>query len=774
MKLNVPSVKGLATFTNDIGLAEGGALAICLNGVIDKQDILSPRKGFKSEFNLTEKNITSLLNFKERTLVHTDDDKLQYREGDVTTLVSGTIEKADSGFLQSAEAGQSLFMCGLNGIKKLDSVESTIRDAGVVPGLEAILSLGSQSGSNWLEAGEKVAYKIVFYNEDFNGVLTLGTPSDRMEITNPSNGSTTSVKFLIPDPKNSNITGYQIYRAGTVSADAASGKNYKLIIQNTISNLVVYDTLASNASGATLYTNDGNIHGQPPKAELITTFEGRTLYANTETRHQLLMDYISLPSQVVVGGTTFTQDSTYNLLARQYTNVAELKYLINFNASADIFVNSLGPNALSFYKNDFTGAFSVKFNAKAAKLSTNDVRPSRIYRSKLNRPDSVERLSYIQIGEYEDARIIQMKEHNGILHIWTTKGYYKYGNTVITLIDTSKRLLARESVQILNDRLFSYTNNGLEISDGEAGSPDVSFRIKGMIKEAYEGNLEEFSRSTYGIAHSSDKKYILNIKENQNFVQYVYNIETNTFTKWDLNKKVGILNDSTDTLFYANDTNIVTQRSAGDSSDYQDESFEVTITSSQIEDKMIEVPDASLFEAGYTIENLTDTTLNVITRVTNVDIDASTITYDNDAFIIPDDGGTLIVNTFIVFKMETTPITASVKNMAKVKYFTEGNIFWKRKSFKEAELYFTSEISTNKEFLTLVGSSALGWGQIAYGTSLWGSLEREREIDTFSPPTNKQKCVGLSMGMEIKVLQGYFEYAGFSYELEVIRDKIRN
>lgn len=331
--------KGLFTHPNPLGSVPEGALSVCDNCVIDKEDIISNRRGFKlygNEFTLTGSDaINQLYSFKDTLLVHYSNKLSKDSGSGVWSDFSGTYSPPTGEKVRSSQLLKNFYFTTNQGMKKLDSLTGTPTSMGMVKALGGTAALTGSSG--FFAADNQVAYRIVWGFKDSNKNLILGAPSERIVITNPHSASTSknvNLTFVVP----SGITTshfYQIYRSG-LSGDEAVEPNDELQLvaeefsPTTSGTITHLDNTDDSLRGASLYTNPGQegigqANEVPPLAKDVTLFKGHLFFGNTTSKNRLYFTLIGAGGTSVnvytvtgdpqVSGTTITNISDTSGLA---------------------------------------------------------------------------------------------------------------------------------------------------------------------------------------------------------------------------------------------------------------------------------------------------------------------------------------------------------------------------------------------------------------------------------------------------------------------------
>lgn len=245
--------------------------------------------------------------------------------------------------------------------------------------------------------------------------------------------------------------------------------------------------------------------------------------------------------------------------------VYQITYISPTSFSIDKFVSVAGTK----------GAVIKSTNAVT---SENDVRPNRVYYSKYSQPEAVPVSNYFDVGA-EDKQILRIFPLRDSLFIFKEDGLYRIsGETspfTLDLFDSSLLLIAPDSVDVNNNVIFCWTDQGIQALT-EGGSSTVSRSIDDKILKLGSSNYINFKTATWGVGYGSDNAYVVAtinaINDQFATIAYRYSTLTQTWTTYDLATTCGVINSADDKLYFgAADTNYITQeRKSFDRTDYAD------------------------------------------------------------------------------------------------------------------------------------------------------------------------------------------------------------
>jgi len=425
------------------------------------------------------------------------------------------------------------------------------------------------------------------------------------------------------------------------------------------------------SSGDFLYTNINSGSGiaqsniRPPVAKDITVYKNMTFYANTRTNHQLQINLLATDDlsttlteyyigdasgyetyyfratedianwEVYLDKTSPTPSQQIDNTARSFVRVINRKstkvraYYISGigdlpgqillekrnNADVNFYI---GTNDADYGK-DWSPSIPV-VTPTTPFISTlgsdNEQHGNRIYYSKVNQPEAVPSVNYIDVGakNQDILRIVALRDS---LFILKTDSIYRLTgssvqNFVVSLFDSSSPLIAADSVQVLNNQVYMLSDQGVA-SLSEAGSPLILSRnIENLVLQPTSFNFPDFEKKTFGISYESDRAYMLFMPTETNDATatqcFRFNTFTGTWTRWVVSKSCGLVKQADDKLYLgAVDTNQIEQERKNFSrTDYCDRQYDKNLAPTSIDDVVIKLPDLNnvneydvLYQAQY-------------------------------------------------------------------------------------------------------------------------------------------------------------------------------
>lgn len=242
-----------------------------------------------------------------------------------------------------------------------------------------------------------------------------------------------------------------------------------------------------------------------------------------------------------------------------------------------------------------------------AATSTNDIRPNRLYFSKVQQPEAVPATNNIDIGPKDKAilRIVGLRDS---LFIFKEEGIYRltgdtFTNFNVSLFDNSSILLAPDTAAVLNNQIYCLTSQGVA-TVSETGVDIISRPIENVFVTVTSPNYQFYKTASHAVGYESDRSYIIWIPENQNdnkaSIAYRFNTFTQTWTSWDMPAISAVVNAATNKLYIgAADLNLVEiERKNLNRTDYADRRFSLLINPNAISGTTVSLSSVADITAG--------------------------------------------------------------------------------------------------------------------------------------------------------------------------------
>lgn len=814
------NLQGLFINNNPISseTAPLGSLKEALNTVVNRQGIISSRRGFSNYSDeIVGGDISSIFQYRDKLIIHSEDRIFRDEGNGEWTQLATNIELADISYkLRSVQSKNNLYFTSNKGIKKLESLESSVKDAGIPKALNGNAVL-VDSGSTWFPTGTNVCYRVVIGTKDINNNLLLGSPSQRLIISNTGTQEAyVELTFNLPD----NVTTdnfVQLYRSET-TLDLASipSDELKLAGENRITStditnryITFIDKQIPELLGANLYTNEKqesltSSNDPPPFAKDICQYKNFTFYGNTKLIGRASFSFLGVNGDGFnIGDTITIDDVVYTGASGNSSALAQFEVVnsgtpaFNLQETAYNFVNIVNSHSgntthYAFYTSsalDIPGNVTIETRDSGADsiaitssngsaflpaldipLNTdNDDSPNKIYISKVDQPEAVPPGNFVTVGS-KNFPIIRMVSLRDSVFIFKKDGIFEltgedFTSFRVNLLDSSTQLIAPESAITFANNCFAFTDQGI-VSVSSSGVEVLSYDIETpLIQLLANANV----RKSFAVAYDSERSYILFVPSNESLnecdIAYVYNQFTNTFTQWNLGLvKAGILNRTDNKLYFADaDNRIIQERKTFSSQDYYDKEIEATLVSF--------TDNELVLNELLTEVKIGDSVSQGSRNGVIIDLDRNTNTiYIDRVFEGWETGQTVKLVKPIDVRIITNPITGN--NPSEMKNFLQATFNFNNPSFRKLSISFNTNFNDTFIKTDINSSSNLGWGQIPWGQSWGGSSSSSASFRTLYP-ANTTRGLWSSIKIESKQAFNSFDLMGISVLYDGISERFR-
>lgn len=262
--------------------------------------------------------------------------------------------------------------------------------------------------------------------------------------------------------------------------------------------------------------------------------------------------------------------------------------------------------------------------------SSNEASPNRLYFSKLQQPEAVPLLNYIDVGPKDKAisRIIALRDS---LYILKQDGIYRLSgdtttNFSVSLFDSSSSIISADSAAVLNNQIYLFSTQGV-IRIGDSGVEIISRPIEDKVITMFQN--ASAANSSFAITSESDRAYMLFTTKNKtdttNTICYRYNNITEAWTSWDISKTAGMLNIGGDKKIYLGASDVARvekERKNLDRTDYADREFAAQLGLNAVSGNVVKLNSLSGVAVGDVVYQLQYVTIDHYNRILRkLDID---------------------------------------------------------------------------------------------------------------------------------------------------------
>ena len=362
---------GLQTYYQSLMEISPGALLKADNTVINRSGVIEPRRGFKAygpSFGVASDRAKQLFQYRN-TLIRHVGNKLAFDDGagNFTDFLGTYLEPISGYRIKTVEAKSNIYFTTNESVKKIsvktnaDIKTSSIEDAGVPKAFSGTgFAVYDQSGflpakGTTVDSNKKltkdyfVAYRVLWSTTDANSNLLLGSPSDRILVSNVARLPEASAKITFPVPDGITTSyKYRIYRSEVAESTTPSDEMNLVFeaaptaAQITAKSVSYIDRILEDVrlGGVPLYTNQYSGEGIlkaneiPPSALDVALFNGHLFYANTK-----LKEFVEIELKKVKNGAISISSGVSNLIFTDGTQTstylfegAREKYSLQFRA----------------------------------------------------------------------------------------------------------------------------------------------------------------------------------------------------------------------------------------------------------------------------------------------------------------------------------------------------------------------------------------------------------------------------------------------------------
>lgn len=296
---------------------------------------------------------------------------------------------------------------------------------------------------------------------------------------------------------------------------------------------------------------------------------------------------------------------------------------ITASSAGQVLLQSVVPGADAFtvqtsstngWDADYTSGTNSTANTQAAGISW----------SQADQPEAVPLENSAIVGGAESAgqRVIPLKQAALIfkedgLFIWTDDGSGSNAGVAVVPGDPTVHLLAPETAQAVDNYVLGLCDQGVLLFSEQGNRVDVSFdQVNRELQKLIAAvGLPTLAKVAFAVAYQPEHEYILCLPESPNAasctLQYVYNLQTKTWTRWTLPGVVaGAVDPVTGKLIWsfastsnapAAAGNLWVERKNGDSTDYQDPGFTIACPASSSTASMVFAGDCTSGPTSFAV-----------------------------------------------------------------------------------------------------------------------------------------------------------------------------
>jgi hypothetical protein len=425
----------------------------------------------------------------------------------------------------------------------------------------------------------------------------------------------------------------------------------------------------------------------------------------------------------------------------------------------------------------FFPAPPVSPSTNSESTSSNSIQKNALYYSKFQEFEHVPVLNYLPVGpsNKEILRIAPLRES---LIIIKEEGVYRLTGESpqsfsVTPLDTTVFCRAPNSVAVLSNQVFMLSNQGV-VAISETGIQVVSREIEPSLKPLL--SVSNIADYTSALGYESDRQYLLSTITDQSDAAanqtLVYNIFTRTWMRWTFAIKSGVVDPSTDKMYFAKDSSakVFVERKSFSIEDYADPESSITLDSITSATNTVEFTlSGTTPDIGWVIKQgdsyLGIRTLTVLSSTTYravLDGDIPSVWATGAATIYPS------VGCDIEWANWTGNAPASLKQVRAVKILTDHTAG----ANSVSSLFATFKTNFDEELDEVrISQETNNWGSGGWGAFPWGGGADGYGYTTYVP-RNKQYCARMFLGVNHKRAFEKISLIGCAFDFEVVSDRI--
>jgi hypothetical protein len=572
------------------------------------------------------------------------------------------------------------------------------------------------------------------------------------------------------------------------------------------------DITPNSLLGSTIYTAPSqqgliNNNAQPPLASDIANFKNFLFFADTESLHRFSFTLISVydgassgvlrvDDTITIGSEVYTAKASANVANKEFAvDTASLSLSIRIDNTIRSFISVVNQGSSLYYAylntvsdDDLPGkcrieartlgasAFYVKSNNQTAfnpQLTSSDAENQKsksdafrngLMFSKQSEGEAVPIKNQLRVGNSDDpiSRIVPIRD--SLLMFKAKDGTYilrgdNETNFTVQLLDATAKLIAPESIAILNSQVYGLFEAGIcAVSDTSVEV--ISDAIKDKIQTLYGQALTQIRSYSFGVGYETEGNYILSVPENSAATyatkQYIYNVFNRNFWEWDLPVTCGLVSSSDGKLYFGSGSNnrILREFKAFTQDDHVD--YEASLTLSSYSTVNLTISGTAAMSAG---DLLSQSGLEPA-YVVSVDSAAGTCVVDIDQAW--NTGSPVLHYKAIDCTMQWNPDFAG--NPAGLKHYQSLNMLFTSALIKTGTLTFSGDTNPGVNEITITGpTSSGGWGYSPWDDGVWGGEASPLPIRVGVPRLNA-RANNLTVKFEHRIAASDWKLSGVALD----------
>ena len=546
-------------------------------------------------------------------------------------------------------------------------------------------------------------------------------------------------------------------------------------IQNTVNNLIIAinGSTQNTASAQPVYAYYLSTVEQFPGKFLIQErvvnsvdgepFEVLSTYGDAFTPQ---IPGLRLITNVAVGNPTVITSANHGFATGDLVLLTVPGAVPGFSGAYAVTVT--GTNTFTVAVNTTTGAtYGTAKSLTQVVESDNEERLNRVAFSKLQQPEAVPVLNYIDCGSavFPIRRIAAQGES---LFIFKDDGVFRItgddkNSFRSSAFDNTTVIYGPETLAKCGNQLFFFSTKGVSVCS-ESGVALASDPIEDQLLPLLE--LTEFTLYAFGVGYESDKRYHLFVQasnEDENATQaFCYSLHTTAWTRWVMPRTCGIVNKADNKLYMGgSNQQVYVERKDYASTDYADDQYTVSIVSSL--DGTLTLASTTNLAVGDTIQQ--GSAESVITAVPN-----STVITVQDTTVEWTAGAATVYRP-IDAALEWIPQPAG--NPGLLKHWREITILLRSADFSALTVGFATNFTESAEYTLITPLLGNTWGSFPWGGVAWGQFSAAKQPQRTFVPRNSSRAHWLTISLDLNRAFNKLDVEGISLIYDVISERFK-
>jgi hypothetical protein len=612
----------------------------------------------------------------------------------------------------------------------------------------------------------------------------------------------------------------RLYRSdNTLTGDATPSDELFLVVETpylvtddlTSGRVLVADSMPMGffGHGTPLYTNkstgnadDGSpgalqANFQPPACEDMCFFANRMWFANTTAKQSINLQLLGVgaPSglqafdTITINGSTYTAYVSFGLETDsapgeniRRTVVSLIQDINTSVTNTEVYAEYTSgdddpPGKFRVYRRTFSDTpFTVTSDRGSAwtpnlpgvgddwEVASNPNRhAARVYYSKLEKPDAAPILNFLQIGS-DNEEILRIFPLNSRLYVFKPDGIWSVSDLAPFSVQkiSSVRLLAPNSVSVLNETLYALTNQGIiRVRDGSV--EPFSIAIDDDINDRFGEALPDLRTHAFGIGYESARQYLCWLPSSdvdaENFPvpdsAYVYSTLSRGFTKYIVGARTAAIEPTEDRLWLAaaDGPYLLRENKSYTREDFYDATYSLTFVSISTDED--EGTSLLAVDTGMDDVEVGDTVVLDAAEYLIIDADED----DAEITILGTPEVTLTDDPYTCYRAIATEVVfncVTAGNPASLKTWGQASLLFKQNEAYKTSVTFSSEVKQAEDVVELVNAV---WGTFAWGEQPWGSpAQKLRRVEPL--PTGQAQNCQLNVGFRIRHARVAYQFLG--------------